>query len=505
VEFRGGVVPSFHVARSEEDLEEDDNILMDSDEEDISDDEILTPARYETCKDNEISIEVKSGVLIVPKDMSGKMESLGIGKVEIVSEQVAIFADACVASDVDFGNGEGLYERICDESANPLNHEVLEILRDVNENNMMTQKERIVHLFTQNPSLHNFILNGLNYSGNSNKYLDDFQNFILIELERMNENLIGAIADYFDILKYYDVGEPKLNVPMMWTPILGYIESITPYVREGNSLFSNDNYDRSSKIVCYGFSGGKIDPLLKTYYSRVTFIDEKGKYHEFYDKNFKKSKIPFCSPGLFDNYERGKESVLIFNSCSRIWRTEEGNKSMTYYVSSLLRGKNPNQDKYFNVEGLRMAVRMNMPYKRNLEMFEGCYPFVVADTCSPIDLQIILIKLFDEDEGRINTHNRRLKSIKTMFVGAELKKRFRVVKDKQDFIQYLRVIRIRRIQELLGRIDVMKEWHRPYFGSHNRVWFLASSQMPYVYFDSDAFREKNNSRANVSRRGRLRN
>jgi len=67
-----------------------------------------------------------------------------------------------------------------------------------------------------------------------------------------------------------------------------------------------------------------------------------------------------------------------------------------------------------------------------------------------------------------------------MFPGAGLKRRIKVINDKQEFICFLREMRMRRIHNLMLRIDNTKEWHRMYFGGGNRRWFLASPQIPYL-------------------------
>jgi len=484
LEFRGGEVPICHIARVSEEIEDNGyNYLLDSDEDDISEDENIVPQEYSTNWEGDVEIQVKAGMLITTSDVSTVLkEEIGIGILEKVEEKFAIFGDACVASDVDFGVEEGLYETLRSEKEDPLNKEVLKILENFDENNICEQKSQIVEFLSLDPSMEKYITSGKNMVGFISTYTDDFRDFILIELERMNLNLMSSMGDYFRVLKYYDVADPIFNLPMMWTPVLSYIESSSPYYREGKGIFSNDNYDRSSKVVYYGFSRGKIDPLLKSYYSRVQCYDDTGKYEEFKISKEGDGKFPLCLGGSFSNYERSNENVLLLNKYPYLWRTDKGNKDMMLYVSRILMGKIPGTERYFEVEGLRLAIRMIMPFKQNLSIIDGCYPFVVADTCSPFDLEIILIKLYDEDYEGINTHDRRIKSIKSMFPGSEVKNRMRVIQDKQDFIQYLRILRIRRIQGLIRRVDHMKEWHKLYIGSHNRKWFLASPQIPYLYF-----------------------
>jgi len=310
--------------------------------------------------------------------------------------------------------------------------------------------------------------------------MDDFKTFLLQEMEMMNLSLIMSMGEYFNVYKYYDVGEPVLNLPMMWTPVLAYIEGIAPYYREGNSIMSNDNYDRGSKILYYGFSNGKLDALMKSYYARVDCFDDTGKYKGLFEHGIRRTKIPYCSPGDFEYYYRQGEHVLVLNSYPKSWRYGGGNKEMMRYVSNVLQGKIPSGERTFETQGLKLAIRMVMPFKLNLGLMKGCYPFVVMDTCSPVDVEIIIVKLFDEDYEGIETHDSRLYTMKMMFPGAELKSRMRVVRDKQEFITFLRVIRSRRIYSLILRMDNTKEWHRTVFGENNRKWFLASSQIPYV-------------------------
>jgi len=436
---------------------------------------------------------------MVSDEASNKLKKIEVGKVEEVTEKMATYADACIMAETRLG-GEELYDVLCRENGSLINEKVLEVLEDSENFSAREKKEQILEKLVQEPILMEEAVGGLRIPSSPRDFMEDYRDYVLIRLETLNCDLIERLTDYFKVLKYSDVGEPSLNVPMMWTPVLGYMENFTPYYREGKFIYSNEAYDRGTKVLYYGFCSGKLDALLKSYYARVQCLDDTGKYQKFYGKD-KKSKIPQCTYGLFNNYERRKERVLILNTYPKIWRTNNGNKDMVSYVSKVLMGKNPVEDKFFKVEGLRMAIRMVMPLKQNLDEFEGCYPFLIADTCSPVDLEIIIIKLFDDELYGVNNHEKRLGSIKIMFPDGKLKKRIKLINDKIELIQYLRIMRIRRINEIMSRIDMVNEWYKPYFGSHNRCWYLASPQMPNLC-SAEKMKELNELHTSLFRKGR---
>jgi len=481
MEFRGGLNPKLHISKIPDDVVDNSyNHLIDSDEDDISIDENVVPKNYYTSGEHVVEIKIVAGAFIITSETSEVLrDKYGINDLKEVTEAMVVFADACIACDIDTGERKSLRQKMQENSEKQLNKEILSIVGS-DEENLKEERKNILQFLAENPRLEKDIPRGSILLSEESTYIDDYKNFLLVEMEVVNGELIQSMGKYFDVFKYHDVGDPIFNLPMMWTPVLAYLEGIAPYYREGISILSNDSYDRSSKVLYYGFSKGKIDALMKSYYSRVDCYDNMGKYEGLYEHGIKQTKIPYCTPGDVENYYRQNENVLVLNSYPKQWRSGGGNKEMVRYVSNLLRGKVPSGEREIETQGLRMAIRMVMPYKSNLDMMKGCYPFVVLDTCSPMDVEMIIVKLFNENEDGIETNDLRIKTIKMMFPGAGLKRRIKVINDKQEFICFLREMRMRRIHNLMLRIDNTKEWHRMYFGGGNRRWFLASPQIPYL-------------------------
>jgi len=518
VEFRGGENPGFHVGRIHEesvsngfnkpfaDIPEDDDDWIEE-----YDSRVMKIKSYNTQREKEMSVMVCVGLPIFSDlDLDVLKDEYGVADVVAAAPDAVNLAHICAgALDLKMVQKKGkkkvemVYHKFGDTKTfhlakpfvdNTLTIPTMSICRQKFELPTMS-KEAMVHEVASYVTAHPEILETIPRSpiqkiAYKNGYKNvEFTKMPLPQLEDMWSKLRSMAARFLTLLKNHDTGFAALNAPLKWSPVLAYMQGESPYFKDDESnLYANADYRRTDSVAYYGAAGGRMDALMHSYFLKVfgrdiTAFNATSK--KLSEDELRKLKIPRWDFGDITAYNRGVEDCMVSDVYMKAWGGANGNAIMCKFIAGLMRGKivvgNDERD-FGSTENFKLAAKMMLPLKSNLVEFDGCYPFVMANTCRPTTSEIILIKSWEENYDNDDDHDELVQAITEHFRDNTMDDRFTVIRDRKEFEHMIKLKLAAQLSELFMHLDrLCVDWTRPINSQRCRGWFLAGPQLPNLF------------------------
>jgi len=520
VEFRGGNVPKYNLAKIEEMNNNSFNSIFSEEEQEPEEIEkdgdgkrIVRVAPYKTSHLDVVNVGVCAGLPIFKKEAIDLMgEKYGIKEVITAAPDAINLAVICAgALDLKTVVVEGkrkteiFYHQFGDPRKFPLeppfkgNTLITPTLNKCRQTFDLpaTSKEGMVHEIATFLTAHPQELAKIPRSDvQTVKYKNGykgtlFEKMSLTHLEGIWSQIRNMASKYLKLIKNQDTGFSAINAPLKWTPVLGYIQGDTPYVKVGSDIVSNDGYDRNTKLVYYGAAGGRMDAMVRSYYFDYDGRDLKefnGTSKKVNEEDLKRLKVPRWKFADVAAYTRGDETVMISDIFMKSWNGKNGNAIMSRFVAGLLRGcivVGNDERSYGSTDKFTVAAKMMTPDMNNLVEFQGTYPFIMAKTCRPTTNEIILIKDFEFADSGYEFHDQIVGLLGKNFDDKSIEGRLQVIRNQKQFEEALRVKIAAQISEVFMQMDRLTiDWKVPSLSKKHRKWFLAAPQMPNLYRSS---------------------
>jgi hypothetical protein len=518
VEFRGGEPPGFHMGQVE--LESNNNGFNVTEAEDFVQDwerekdeegyAIIPVSNYQTSRTNDLSIIICSGLPIFKDEDKEILEKeYGMNDIISVTPDAANLAHICAgALDIkmvqhkDVKKPTLVYHKFGDTKQfalpkpyieNTLTTSTISRCRLTFDLPTMS-KESMVHEVATYLTAHKEQLSIIPRSPiESIDYKDGYKgkrfvDYPLPMLENMWEKVRSMASRYLVLLKNQDTGFASLNAPLKWSPVLAYMRGESPYYKDGKEICSSSTYDRNFPAVMYGAAGGRMDAMMRSYFSRCRNLDItpfQTVSKKMDEEELKRLKVPRWDYGDITAYERGEEGYFISDVYMKPWGATGGNALMSKFIAGLMKGcivSGNDVRKFGSTKRLRLAAKMMLPTKANLVEFKGTYPFVLAITSRPTTSEVILIKMFDWESSEYKSHASTVKCLMKQFGDKSMENRFLVIRNMNEFEHVIKVKLASQLSEVFMHLDKLTtDWTQPITSARSRKWFLAGPQIPNLY------------------------
>jgi len=518
VEFRGGENPGYHVGRIHEESECNgfNKPFADIPEDDVdwveeNGDMVMKIKSYNTQREKEMSVLVCVGLPIFSdEDLEVLKDEYGVADVVAAAPDAVNLAHVCAgALDLKVVQKKGKkkvemnYHKFGDTRTfhlakpfvdNTLTIPTMSICRQKFELPTMS-KEAMVHEVASYITAHPDILQTIPRSpvdrvAYKNGYKNvEFMKMPLTQLEDMWAKLRGMAARYLTLLKNHDTGFASINAPLKWSPVLGYMQGEVPYFKDDErNIYASEGYRRTDEVVSYGAAGGRMDALMWSYFLKVKGRDItpfNATSKKLSEDDLRKLKVPRWDYGDITAYQRGSEDCMISDVYMKAWGGSNGNAIMSKFIAGLLRGKivsgNDERD-YGSTENFQVAAKMMLPSKSNLVEFDGCYPFVMANTCRPTTSEIILIKSWEHNYDDDEDHDEAVSKLTEAFKDDTMDDRFTIIRNRKEFEHMIKLKLASQLSELFMHLDRLSvDWTKPINSQRCRGWFLAGPQLPNLF------------------------
>jgi len=518
VEFRGGETPGFHVGRVHAESESNGfNKPFDEIPEDDGDwveengEMVMKVKDYNTQREKDMSVMVCVGLPIFSDiDLEVLKDEYGVADVVAAAPDAVNLAHLCAgALDLKMVQKKGKkkvemsYHKFGDTRTfhlakpfvdNTLTIPTMSICRQKFELPTMS-KEAMVHEVASYITAHPEILQSIPRSpvdkiAYKNGYKNvEFMKMPLTQLEDMWGKLRSMAAKFLTLLKNHDTGFASINAPLKWSPVLAYLQGEVPYFKdEENDVYASASYRRTDEVAYYGAAGGRMDAMIQSYFLKVKARDItpfNATSKKLSEEDLRKLKVPRWDYGDITAYQRGSEDCMISDVYMKAWLSTSGNAIMSKFISGLLRGKivSGNDERDFgSTEHFQVAAKMMLPIKSNLVEFDGCYPFVMANTCRPTSSEIILIKDFAADYSDDEDHDECVKALTDAFRDDTMVERFTIIRNRKEFEHMIKLKLSSQLSELFMHLDRLSvDWTIPINSQRCRGWFLAGPQLPNLF------------------------
>jgi len=518
VEFRGGEPSGFHLAQTDEKSDNNGfNKLNSEDETEEKEKEydedgymIMRVNDYVTSRVNEVPIVICSGLPVIrDSDIKVLEDEYGMTEIITVTPDAANLAhisagalDIKMVQHKDHKKPELVYHKFGDTKQfalskpyedNTLTTSTISKCRLMFELPCMS-KDAMVHEVATYLTAHKDKMSKIPRSKiDKIDYKDGYQgkkfmDYPLKTLEVMWEKVRAMASRYLNLLKDQDTGFSQLNAPLKWAPVISYLSTTGPYCKKGRDVVSNERYDRNFEAVLYGAGLGRMDALMRSYFSTFSTRDIapfQATSKKLDEEEIKRLKIPKWDYGDITAYKRGDETFMISDVFMKSWRGTNGNALMSKFIAGLLRGEivSGNDSRSFgDTDGLKLGAKMVLPHFASLDEFEGSYPFVLAITGRPTTSEVILIKDFTAAESNFPAHVRTLATLCEQFGDVSMSSRFLIITNRREFEHMIKFKLASQLSETFMHLDKLTtDWVSPFASARIRKWYLAGPQIPNLY------------------------